>query len=191
MEAFGYLSVMFSIVVGLGLTRVLAGIGNMVQIRRRVKTYWLHSTWVLIVIGLHLNVWWSLWALRVVTDWNYASFAYVLFGPAAIVIASHTLIPELVDARIDCERHYYDTAPAFFAMLAAGATWALFLETLMGQRPFFVPFRLLQAGALTILVALAASKNRRFHAGATGVIIVFLATAVALTRFRFGQFELG
>src|SRR6058998_2632434 len=118
MDAFGYLSVMVSIVLGLGLTQLFAGIGNLVQIRRRVKLYWLHSLWVLLLIVLHVHMWWSFWALRVVADWNYATFVYVLIGPAALVIASHIIIPELLEGRIDVQRHYFDTSPLFFGILA-------------------------------------------------------------------------
>ena len=82
MDAFNYLTVMVSTVVGLGLTQLLAGIGNFVQIRRRVRFYWLHTCWVVLLIALHLHMWWSLWVLRQVTDWTYGTFAYVLIGPA-------------------------------------------------------------------------------------------------------------
>src|SRR5881397_14407 len=139
MDAFNYLSVMVSIVLGLGLTQLFAGIGNLVQIRRRVKLYWLHSLWVLLLIVLHLHMWWSFWALRGVVDWTYATFVYVLIGPAALVIASHIIIPELLDGWIDVERHYFDTSPLFFGILALAATWAMFLEPITGLRSFFVP----------------------------------------------------
>ena len=81
MDAFNYLWVMVSIVLGLGLTQLFAGIGNLVQIRRRVKLYWLHSLWVLLLVGLHLHMWWSFWALRGIADWSYGAFVYILFGP--------------------------------------------------------------------------------------------------------------
>src|SRR6266571_1445479 len=96
MDAFNYLAVMLSIVLGLGLTQLFAGIGNLVQIRRRVKRFWLHTVWVLLLIVLHVHMWWSFWALRGVTHWTYATFVYVLVGPALLVIASHIIIPEPV-----------------------------------------------------------------------------------------------
>ena len=48
---------MVSMLLGKGLTQLFAGIGNLVQIRRRVKLYWLHTLWVLVVIVFHLHVW--------------------------------------------------------------------------------------------------------------------------------------
>lgn len=190
MEAFNYLTVMASVVVGLGLTQLLAGIGNFVQIRRRVRFYWLHTGWVLLLIVLHLHMWWSFWVLREVSDWNYGTFAYVLIGPGLLVIASHLVIPEMLDGRIDVERHYYDTHAVFFGLLAATGVWAMFLEPVTGVRTFVVPFRILQAFGTATLVALAISGNKRFHAMATVLLAVLITVAITLTRFRLGQLDL-
>jgi hypothetical protein len=190
MEAFNYLTVMVSVVVGLGLTQLLAGIGNFVQIRRRVGFYWLHTGWVALLIVLHLHMWWSFWVLREVPDWTYGSFAYVLIGPALLVIASHIAIPELIDGRIDVERHYYDTRTVFFGLLAATGVWAMFLEPVTGVRTFMVPFRLLQLIGTATLVALAISANKRFHAIATVLITMLIGLAIVFTRFRLGQLDL-
>ncbi len=190
MDGFNYLSVMVSIVLGLGLTQLFAGIGNLVQVRRRVKLYWLHSLWVLLLIVLHLHAWWSFWALRGVAGWTYATFVYVVIGPAALVIASHIIIPELLDGRIDAERHYFDTSPLFFGILTVAATWALFLEPIMGLRRLLVPFRIIQAIATLTFVSCSASKNRRLHAAGIVLIVVLLTVGIALDRFSLGQFSL-
>jgi hypothetical protein len=187
MDAFNYLSVMVSMIVGLGLTQLFAGIGNLVQVRHRVKRYALHTLWIALLIALHIHMWWSLWALRAVSDWNYGGFVYVLFGPAALVIASHIIIPELLAPRIDNERHYFDTSRLFFGTLAAAAVWAMLLEPVMGLRPLFTAFRIPQAVGVLLLVGCATSKSKRFHAVATALIILLVLGGIALTRFRLRQ----
>ena len=42
MGAFEYLSVLISIILALGMTRVLAGVGEMLQARSRHRIYWVH-----------------------------------------------------------------------------------------------------------------------------------------------------
>lgn len=189
MDAFNYLSVMVSMIVGLGLTQLFAGIGNLVQIRRRVQRYWLHTTWVFLLIALHIHMWWSLWALRVHGDWTFGYFLYVLLGPALLVIASHIVIPELVDRRIEIEQHYFDTAPLFFGILAAGAAWAMLLEPIMGLRSFLVPFRAAQGIGVISLICCAVSSNRRVHAAASLVIVAVLAVSILLARFHLTQVD--
>jgi hypothetical protein len=189
MDAFNYLSVIVSVVVGLGLTQLLAGIGNFVQIRRRVKFYWLHSVWVLILIVLHLQLWWSFWLLRGVTDWTYGMFVLVLTGPAALVIAAHVIVPELIEGTIDVERHYYDTRAIFFGMLVAAGVWGMVIEPLTGLRSLFVPFRILQACGALLLAACAITDNRRFHALATALVCLLFLSAIGFTRLHLGQIE--
>ena len=190
MDAFNYLSVMVSIILGLGLTQLFAGIGNLVQIRRRVKLYWLHTLWVWLLIILHLHMWWSFWALRGVERWNYATFVYVIIGPATLVIASHIIIPELLEGRIDVERYYFDTSPLFFGILTVAAIWAMFLEPIMGLRSFFHPFRILQTIGIGTFASCSASKNRRLHACAIALVVLLLAIGITLDRFSLGQFKL-
>jgi hypothetical protein len=187
MAPFDYLSVMVSIVIGVGLTQLFAGIGNVIQVRRRVKRYRLHSIWVLLLVAIHVQTWWSFWALRGVSDWTFAGFAYVLIGPALLVIASHVVLPERSAETIDAEAHYFAVSPILFALLAALAAWAMLLEPVMGLRELFVPFRLFQVLGVLTLAACAASRNKRLHAGAAAVIVVLIATAIALTRFRLSQ----
>ncbi len=57
MGAFEYLSVLISIIPALGMTRVLAGVGEMLQARSRRHIYWVHASWIVnlflyLVVGL-------------------------------------------------------------------------------------------------------------------------------------------
>src|SRR5262245_60387556 len=189
MDGFNYLSVMVSIILGLGLTQLFAGIGNLVQVRRRVRLYWLHTLWVLLLIVLHLHMWWSFWALRGVAEWTYAVFVYVVIGPAALVIASHIIIPEMLEGRIDAERYYFDTSPLFFGILTIAAAWAMFFEPIIGLRAFFIPFRVLQGIGVTTFAACSASKDRRLHAAALVLIVMLLLFGITFDRYELGQFR--
>lgn len=46
-SAFEYVTVLISIVVGLGITEVLSGIADLIKQSKRVKFYWPHLLWVL------------------------------------------------------------------------------------------------------------------------------------------------
>jgi uncharacterized membrane protein HdeD (DUF308 family) len=46
MDPFSYLSVLISILLAFGMTRVLAGVGEMLQARSRRRLYWVHAIWV-------------------------------------------------------------------------------------------------------------------------------------------------
>ena len=58
MEPFTYLSVLISIVLALGMTRVLAGIGEMLQARSHRKIYWVHVVWAVNLFVYLVIAWW-------------------------------------------------------------------------------------------------------------------------------------
>ena len=49
MESFAYLSILASIVLALGITRVLPELGRLLQARGRFKLYWVHLLWALLL----------------------------------------------------------------------------------------------------------------------------------------------
>ena len=185
---------MISIILGVGLTQLFAGIGNLLQVRNRVKQYWLHGLWVLILIVAHVHLWWSLWALRESVAWTYNLFLYILIGPAGLVIAGHIIVPgefyeEIADVRVDLKHHYYDTSRLFFGIFAGVVAWAMLLEPVLGVRSFFVEFRILQGLGLAMVSLCAVSKSRTFHTIAALVTVGLLAGVMFLVRFRAGAFD--
>ncbi len=57
-SAFEYVTVLISIILGLGITQILTGIADLFQKSDRVKFYWPHILWVLFVLILHIQEWW-------------------------------------------------------------------------------------------------------------------------------------
>jgi len=185
---------MISIILGVGLTQLFAGIGNPLQVRHRVKQYWLHGLWVLILIVAHVHLWWSFWALRESVAWTYPLFMYVLIGPAGLVIAGHLIIlgefdEEVAEGRFDLRHHYYNTSRLFFGIFAGIVAWAMLLEPVLGVRSLFVGFRVWQALGLAMVSLCAVSKSRLLHTIAVLVTIGLLAGVMFLVRFRAGAFD--
>lgn len=194
MDTFNYLAVMISIILGVGITQLFAGIGNMLQIRHRVRQYWLYSLWVLILVVANVHLWWSLWAFRESVAWNYAYFLYVLIGPAGLVIAGHIIIPgefyvDVAQGKFDLKQHYYDISRLFFGIFAGVIAWAMFLEPVLGVRPFLVEFRIVQALGFAVVASCAVSKNSTLHMIAALVIAGLLTGVMFLVRFQAGAFD--
>jgi hypothetical protein len=78
MSAFEYLSVLISIVLALGMTRVLAGIGEMLQARSRRRIYWVHVIWVANLFLYLVVAWWIFYRWRNEGPWTFFLFVFVL-----------------------------------------------------------------------------------------------------------------
>jgi len=73
---------MVSIIIGLGVTELLAGSARLLRERNEVTVYWLHITATIGVFLAHLVVWWETWGLRTVASWTFPGMLFLLGGPA-------------------------------------------------------------------------------------------------------------
>ena len=118
MDAFNYLSVLLSIIIGLGLTQVLAACGRLIRARMHVTWYWPALLWAAILIVIDVQVWWTMFGLRARKDWTFVAFFVVLLQTVTLYMMSAVLLPEQVDERgVDLRAHYHRQAPWFFGFL--------------------------------------------------------------------------
>jgi hypothetical protein len=95
MESYGYLSVLVSIVLGLGVTNLLSGFAALVRERGRIQMYWPVPVWMLTLFLIHVQMWWAMFALREVAHWTFAQFLSVLLQPVALFVTSALIVPSL------------------------------------------------------------------------------------------------
>lgn len=143
MGAFEYLSVLISIILALGMTRVLGGVGEMLQARSRRRVYWVHVIWIVNLFVYLVIAWWIFYRWRDQQPWNFYLFLFVLISPTVLYLASLLLFPREcdVDMAIDYKAHYYANHRAFSffsrslkARFAESVRWAHSLSEKARQR---------------------------------------------------------
>jgi hypothetical protein len=91
-NAFEYLSVLISIILALGITRVLAGVGEMLQARSRRHIYWVHAIWIFNLFLWLVVAWWIFYRWRDQQPWTFFLFVFVLISPTILYLASLLLL---------------------------------------------------------------------------------------------------
>jgi hypothetical protein len=86
LTTFEYLSVFISIVIGLGVIRVLGCVATLLD-RQESKAYWVHSTWVGIFIFWLPWFWWFEFDWRLHTTWTFPVFFFVVIFAMLFYIA--------------------------------------------------------------------------------------------------------
>ena len=97
MDAFGYLSVLLSIIIGLGVTQLLTGLGRVIRHRDQVRIDWLPLLWAFVLLVVFVQVWWSMFGLRNYTGWTFGSFLFILGQTSALYLMAAVLLPEQLD----------------------------------------------------------------------------------------------
>ena len=105
MNPFTYLSVLTSIILALGITRLLSGVGRLLQSRGMVHNYWIHHIWTLnVFLYLVLN-WWILYRWNLQKEWSFFLFLFVLLSPTVTYLLSVLLMPDPFEAGLDLQEH--------------------------------------------------------------------------------------
>lgn len=187
MDAFAHLSVLISIVLGLGITNLLIGFARIVQMRGRVKVYWPVIVWGLVLLVLHVQTWWSMFGLRNVETWTFVAFSLTLMQPILLFFLSALVMPDFDrDEALDLKVNYFAQVPWFFGIIVALLLASLLRSYATGgslPAPVDLAFHIaFFAGALPA----AFIANERYHqiAALVAAAAVFAYVALLFTVLR-------
>jgi hypothetical protein len=170
MEAFGHLSVLISIILGLAITQLLQGLRGIVLGRSRIRVYWLPIAWASIVLLICVQAWWAIYGLRLVREWTFLSFAVVLLQVIAVYMQAAFVLPDLTgDEPVDLHAHYYDHVRWFFGSLVLTLLASLAKDlVLSGHLPVAANLAFHLVMIVTSLVAM--STRREWYHRANAVV---------------------
>jgi hypothetical protein len=114
-NAFSYLTVLISIVLGLGIAHLLGGVARSISRRATTTFYWPTLVWTALLLILIIQVWWVDFSLSEQTQWTLAGFASTLLIPATLYFMSFLILPESSDMR----ESYFQNRAWFFSLLIA------------------------------------------------------------------------
>jgi hypothetical protein len=120
MDAFSYLSVLISIILGLAVTQVLQGFRGLMLARSRVRAYWPALVWAVLVLVICVQVWWAMFGLsqRPAARWTFLDFGLVLSQTVPLYLMAGLVLPDVdVERGLDLHEHYYAHHRWFFSML--------------------------------------------------------------------------
>jgi len=118
MSPFDYLSVLLSIVLGLGITQVLAGFAGLVRTRKRIKMYWPVPVQMTVIFLLSVQIWWVLFGLRAMRVWTFENFLVVLMQPVSAYLMAALITPDLDEpGAINLREAYFRECRWFFASI--------------------------------------------------------------------------
>ncbi|MGH9551970.1 MAG: hypothetical protein ACRD3W_21470 [Terriglobales bacterium] len=185
MDAFTYLSVLLSIVLGLALTQILQGYRAILLARGRIR----HSATVLIWSGLLIAIvaqaWWASFGLRDRTHWDFVTFAIILAQMGLIYMAAAVVFPDVPETGgVDLADHWERHRGTFFgfvlAMLAASLSKSFALDDRLPSTPD-VLFHLLLGLAAVIGIA---ARNARIQLSLACITVAVFVAYVALLFAR-------
>ncbi len=118
MEAFAHLSILISIILGLGIAELLSGFARTIEKRGAARIYPPPVVWAFLLLLTHVQTWWSIFGLRSHLDWTFFQFSVVLLQPIVLYMLSALALPRS-SAELDLHANYFAHRQWFFALFAS------------------------------------------------------------------------
>jgi hypothetical protein len=185
MEAFAYLSVLISIILGLAIQQVLQGYRALILSRRRIRFYAPPLIWSVLLMLMVAQHWWASFGLADRAEWSFALFATILMQTILIYMMTAIVLPDIpADEPIDLRDHYFRETKALFGLGAAVIGWSLFREYMLeGRLPELLnlAFHML---FLAMSVTAAFVRRPRLHEAFAVIMGALFAAYIALLFAR-------
>ena len=117
MAAFDYLSVLVSIILGLGITQLLSGFGTWLEQRRSFRAYAPAIAWAAFLLLVHVQTWWSMFGMREQESWNFLQFTLVLLQPILLYLLAVIVLPGPNAPQNDPRENFHMQRRWFFGLL--------------------------------------------------------------------------
>lgn len=175
MTPFSYLIVLVSIILGLGITRLLTGLGQQIEFRDRVRPYGPATTWAVVLLLVHVQTWWSMFELRAQAEWTFLMFLVVLLQPVTLYLLAALVLPTTSAGEpVDLRARFLAQTRWFFGLFAVLLVISLSRDLVLRGALPEVPNVAFHAVFLALAVAGALTRREAFHrfgAAATALLL--------------------
>ena len=178
MDPFSYLVVLTSIVLGLGVTRLVGGLGHLLQTRKRRRTYWLHTLWTLNLLLVMVIVWWFAYRWHAYEHWTFFLFLWLLLSPIILYLIASLLFPDAEGEQpvTDWRAHFGENQRDIFLLLALIFPIDIIDTLLKGAAHFHnqgPPYFITMGLWFTLCLVAAFTKSARYHAFFAVIFVVY------------------
>ena len=185
MDAFSYLSVLLSIILGLAITQVLQGYRALLLARGRVHADPAPLIWSGLVLLFAAQAWWASFGLNARTNWDFLDFAVILIQMGLLYMLAALVLPDVpAEQPVDVATHFERHRRAFFIFLIAMLASSGAKDTVLEPRlpvPLNLAFHLMLAATAGAGIMLKGKKLQLV------VALIALAGFVAYVALLFAH----
>jgi len=135
MDAFSYLSVLLSIILGLAIAQVLQGYRALLLARGRIRADPAPLIWSGLVLLFAAQAWWASFGLNARRNWDFADFVVILVQMGLLYMLSALVLPDVpAEEPVDLTRHFERHRKAFFVFLIAMLLSSIVKEAVLEHR---------------------------------------------------------
>ncbi len=177
---------LYSIVAGLGISRLVQGLASMIEQRRRMHLYWVHSAWLVITMAAHVVTIFALIRFSNHPHWTVFNAMLALSMPLLLYLVSDLIVPTISDeGQIDLRAYFYENRRWLYSLMIALTLVAMAVQVAVERRPDLTLGGQLRVAALLVLAAGLASKRPAVQSIVVLMLLAVIAAGAALVSVDF------
>ena len=176
MTIFEYIMVMVSIILALALAHLLRALTELITSTGR---YWVHVTWVVIMVLIVVQYWWAYWDLNSIQTWSFDTYLTVLLSPTLVFVQANLLVPAQRAEDTDWKSYFHRICRWFFGMLILISVIGIAGSVIYLGAPLLHPYRAFQLAFLALGITGLICKSDT----AQGIVAVSFLFLVLISQF--------
>lgn len=116
MEVYSHLRILLSLILGLGITRILTGLSRLIQAPSARPATAAHVVWSLALLLNAVHVWWFEFALRDLPVWHFGIYIIVLLNAFVLFLMASLLFPDVSHSHPGSEDYFMERHGWFFVL---------------------------------------------------------------------------
>jgi hypothetical protein len=171
------LLILYSIVAGLGISKLMQGLAAMIEARQRIRLYWIHSAWLFIVMAAQIVTIFALIRFSKGAHWTVFNSMLTLCIPLLLYLVSDLVVPAIGEnEQIDMRKYFFRNRKWFYSLMIAVALVGGAVQIAVERKTAMA-----QGGALRVVAVLALTGGLMSERPAvqSTVVLVLLALVMA------------
>lgn len=179
-------AMMFIVLLTMGIGNIVIALATIVDKRSPVKTDIIHTSWVILLLLVYLNLFWHVLDILTIEEWAFLEFLYIVAGAIIIFFATQVLLadPSSPDAN-DLRAYYFGICRQFFFFLALLQVWVIGVDFVLGKG-FTIP-GIFNGVAFLLFISMVSSPNEKLHIFGSGIAWLLYLSVSLFKGFGFFQ----
>ncbi|MEN3370966.1 MAG: hypothetical protein V7609_3109 [Verrucomicrobiota bacterium] len=183
MDAFSYLAVLLSIILGLAVAQILTGMRGRMLSRATIRRFWPSDLLAIVFLLVLSQTWWAMFDLRNRETWTFVAFFVLLLQTILIYLQTGLIYPDFPPTQpVDLHAHYFAQRRHLFSLAIASTLVSISRDLVLNHalpHPMNLAFHLAYI-ALAITGLLSASE--RLH---KALVVTMAAAFVSYVTLLF------
>ena len=187
MGLFEYISVLTSIIIGLGMAHLLRGLAELVQHPGRHQVYWVHLLWVAFMFFNMVFFWWWEFSLATLDVWLFQNYLFIVAYAVILYLMCALLFPTDLEGYSGFKDYFLSRRAWFFGLLGLSLVVDVYDTWLKGADHFATlgwEYKVFTLFNISAAIIGATTKRHRVQAA---IVVILSAYQIQWAFSNWGQ----